>query len=206
MFLIAVGSIVYLASGPGTRRGISITQEMGDGTSRIVRIGTGGVAVEHVGHAEPYETKDASGLPVSVDPALRARAGLADRGEIMVLRDPIGFEKSTRPLIDEQIGGLREAGFTLRGEADAAGVEDDPGEMELLAEIRNELGLTPFNTTDAREIIQNWLDRYERIVALVWIGRDDDAAANAWVVGRRGVNASLIDLASSRFMAVERRR
>jgi serine/threonine protein kinase len=202
-FLVVVGALMYLTLGVSQRRAISISQDLGNGTSRVVRIGPSGIHIDT--QEDPVEKTDAVGLPVTIDPAIRVERGV-DRGQVMVLRDPVSFDTAVRTQIDSQITALRDSGFHLRGNYSAGASAADETEDEIMAELRSDLGVTPFSTPEAREVIEDWLDKYEQFNAVVWIGRADDSQPAAWVVGRRGLSDKAMDVATSVFTAVERRR
>lgn len=204
VFLVFVGLAAFLTLGVSRGRPVVLSQNLGDGLSRVVRVGPGGINIST--HMDlPEETMDRSGLPVSIDPAIRLEH-VMDHGRVMVLRDPVSFESKVRDEIDAQVAALHASGFDLRGNYEAGAVAKDPNEDELIAELRTDLGVTPFAAPDARQTIQNWLDQHDQFCAVVWIGRAEDAQPAAWVVGRRGLSSEVMDLATGAFMKVEASR
>lgn len=203
-FLVLIGAAAFLTVRGSGGRSVVLTQNLGDGLSRIVRVGPGGINIST--HAQPPdETTDAAGLPVSVDPAIRLESA-ADSGRVMVLRDPVSFESKVRAEIDAQVASLRTAGFDLDGNGEDGAQTNEPHEIETIAELRSELGVAPFGTPQARETIQDWLDQNEPYIAVVWIGRAEDAKPAAWVVGRRGLSSGVMDRVTSAFTKVEAAR
>lgn len=202
LFLTVVGGLAFLVSNTQARRGMQVTQQLGDGTVRTIRLSTDGVQISRTEVHElpepPEPTVNGLGLPVTIDPSIR-QLDFSDHGQLMVLRDQVSLTKEARTAVDRQLDELRRHGFTLRGEHQIDPEGGDQAEEELIAELRNELGVTPFETDDARKALERWLSKYEKINAVVWIARGDDSAPVAWLVGRDGVSETVMDAAAKVF-------
>lgn len=205
LFLTVVGGLVFLMSNSPMRRGMQVTQQLGDGTTRTIRLSTDGLHITHRETPEfdevPEPTTNSLGLPVTIDPSIR-EMDFTDRGQLMVLRGEISMTQGARAAVDGQLAELRRRGFVLRGEHQMDPESGGQAEEELIAELRSELGLTMFETPDAHQAIERWLSKYEKINAVVWISRGDDGGPAVWLVGRDGVSESVMDAATKVFCDV----
>jgi hypothetical protein len=197
-FLVLVGGVVFVIGSFSGNRAVTVVQHGTDGQDRTVHIGPGGIRITTELPEPELAVADVEDQDAVLANAIRAAharhphyAGAeAGAGQAMVLRDAVTFGKGVRERIDEQVEALREAGFMLRGNPSlggGAGDDLDPAvEDELIAELRNELGVKPFDTPEASESLRDWMDEYPEIAMVVWIGAGGPAEPSVWIVGRRG--------------------
>jgi len=94
----------------------------------------------------------------------------------LVLREPIAL---TEEDVTRQLQRLSAAGATLLGFGPGADEHTD-----AVADLRKSLGMTPFQSPDARQQIESWLSRHRDVDLVVWVGADDTGARPAtWIVG-----------------------
>jgi serine/threonine protein kinase len=110
--------------------------------------------------------------------------------DVVVLRDPIGFQDSSRQAIDQALTRLSEMGMGVVG---GLGAESDPQDDLTVAELRNAIGVAPFQTAESETAIRSWLDGHESAAAVVWIGRHEGGEPTAWLVTSSCVGAKDTD-------------
>lgn len=103
---------------------------------------------------------------------------------LIVLRDPVGFEEPGRSAIDEALNRLEAKGLSVIG---GPSVTPVPEEDEIVADLRNAVGVTPFQTEESAAAIRNWLRTNSDAAAVLWIGRNETNEPIAWLVLADGV-------------------
>ncbi len=204
-FLVLVGGVVFLLGiVGGGQRAVTVTQHGDDGNDRTVHIGPDGVHIE----SGIIRARDASVMNVERDEgatsnerpfaAIEAHA----RGEVMVLRDDGGYPKEAKEEVDQRLGRLGEVGFKLRGstldaeEGELSGALGGAADLELVADLRNEIGITGFGNKESAERLRRWMDRHPSIQMVVWVGRAETVELDTWILGRRGLDVELMNLAA----------
>lgn len=212
--LVFLGACGLLATGLifSSTRSYTLSQQGGDSSLRQLEIGSSGVKVTvsrsapTPGRATPAasptprtpDAPDAPLAPLNVLPAV----GAGPSHGIVVLRDPIAYQEPHRSGIDAALGRLRDAGFSLVGGAiESATSQDD----ELIADLRNAIGVTPFETAESSAAIRAWLSMNPDLSAVLWLGRHEGGQATAWLVGREGLDESTLDAATNAVAGVEPR-
>jgi len=107
--------------------------------------------------------------------------------EVVVLRDSISFQEPHRGAIDGAIARLSDLGLSVVG---TLGENSDPMDNDRVAELRNRIGVAPFQTTESEAPIRAWLAEHPEAAAAVWVGRHEGGEPIAWVVMADGVAAS----------------
>lgn len=161
-------------------------QQTQAGASRQLEIGASGIKVSvsktnsRRGAAAPVQT----GATV---PAAAVNGGAAGASNaVVVLRDPVAYQEPQRGAIDAALARLTGAGFALIGGAvDSASTLDD----ETVADLRNAIGVAPFETAQSEDAIRAWLAERTDVSMVLWIGRHEGGQATAWIVGRPGLDS-----------------
>lgn len=108
----------------------------------------------------------------------------ASMHDLVVLRDPVGFEEPGRSAIDEAIGRLEQKGISIIG---GPSTSPQPEEDEIVADLRNAIGVTPFQTEESEAAIRSWLSLNSDAAAVLWIGRHEGGEPIAWLILADGV-------------------
>ena len=120
-------------------------------------------------------------------------------GAIVVLKDSMTFDTAAQASVDDQLKALETIGFTLRGLTPRVpeSAEALKAETELAAGLKTALGMEPFRSNSAAAAARAWLKEHEGLNMVVWIGRNDDGEAQAWIVPRAGLTQTVINHAAS---------
>ncbi len=123
----------------------------------------------------------ATGDSDSVSPAAAVASAAVEAGgrRIVVLRDPVSFQEPNRGAIEQALSRLGGLGFSIVG---ALSDSSDPAEGETVAELRNAVGVAPFQTSTSEATIRAWLHDHPETAAIVWFGRHEGDAPTAWLV------------------------
>lgn len=104
--------------------------------------------------------------------------------EVVVLRDPISFQEPHKGAVEKAMERLSALGVSVVG---ALNETSDPSEGETIAEIRNTIGVAPFQTAESEAPIRAWLETHPETAAVVWVGRHEGGEPIAWMVGSTGL-------------------
>ncbi|MFN7020896.1 MAG: serine/threonine protein kinase [Phycisphaerales bacterium] len=195
-FLALVGVGVMVFGLLGVQRGVTVTSQDEGGQSRSVRIGPNGIHITAnvtapSASGRVAEEIDLRGVGSLVADRMLPTPAEPSRGAALVLRDPAAQQGAVGQAVERSLDGLRTVGYRLHGN-----VRPEPGrsgeaaqaDLEMVAELRKDIGLSPFDSVEARAAILSWLDRHPEMLFVLWLGRSDGAEPTTWLVGRRGVS------------------
>ncbi len=111
---------------------------------------------------------------------------IAERN-VVVLRDPISFQEPHRGAVEKAIERLGALGVSVVGTLNET---SDPSEGETIAELRNAIGVAPFQTAESEAPIRAWLEEHPETAAVVWVGRHEGGEPIAWMLGSARLEAS----------------
>jgi len=114
----------------------------------------------------------------SADHALDVAMGVAG-AQIVVLRDVVSLQVSSGPAVDLAVGRLAALGLDVVGDRTAPA---DAGDDETIAELRNAVGVAPFQTAESESALRAWLREHPEVAAVVWVGRHAGGEPIAWLV------------------------
>jgi hypothetical protein len=109
----------------------------------------------------------------------------APRQSVLVLRDPGSYDASSRAEVDEQLRRVADANFALLGEHGLSSAEpaaDVTKQMELVADLRREIGVQTLGSAAARAAIASWLGKNTEAQVVTWVGRGEDGTTQTWCV------------------------
>ena len=127
-----------------------------------------------------------------------AEPSLGSAGTILVLRDPIAYSKDNAPTVNAQLVSLAAAGFNLTGEQELNQPKEPAALHEqehVLAELKSEIGVKPFLSSDAAGAVRGWLSKTPAYGMIVWFGRSDDGEQETWVLARQGLDTAVVEKA-----------
>jgi hypothetical protein len=162
-------------------------QHAQEGAGRQLEIGASGIKVSVSksgpagGTGEPaVETSTAPAAP-----AVQSDALAEGSRAIVVLRDPVAYQEPQRTEIDRALARLTGAGFALIGGTGGSSTTIDD---ETVADLRNAIGVAPFETRQSEEAIRAWLATRDDVLMALWIGRHEGGQPTVWLVGRTGLD------------------
>lgn len=199
--LVFIGACVLLAGmfvlAPSAR--YAVKQSPGGAAERQLRIGASGIKVA-VSKPDSSGDNGTPARPAPVAPAAMSGAAAGAPHAIVVLRDPVAYQEPHRGTIDKALGRLTDAGFALiGGAADSATTLDD----ETIADLRNAIGVAPFETPQSDAAIRAWLATRSDVSMVLWIGRHEGGQATAWLVGRTGLDSVAETAATNALAGIE---
>lgn len=114
------------------------------------------------------------------------KATPAPAGDVLVLRDPSSYSNEMRADVDAQVRALIASGLSIIGErgVETVGNEAPADEDELVASLRQQIGVQLLGTDSARRPIADWLAAHPQVATVVWAGRADSGNTRTWIVGR----------------------
>lgn len=115
----------------------------------------------------------------------------ASHVSVLVLRDPGSYDAASRVEVDEQLRRVADANFALLGEHGLSSAEpaaDVTKQMELVADLRREIGVQTLGSAGARAAIVSWLGRNTEAQVVTWVGRGEDGTTQAWCVAGSGAD------------------
>ena len=70
----------------------------------------------------------------------------------------------------------------------------DAGDDETIAELRNAIGVAPFQTAESEAAMRAWLGEHPEVAAVVWVGRQGGGGgeAIAWLVVADGADLETV--------------
>lgn len=132
-------------------------------------------------------------VPAAASPAERAAQFEGER--ILVVREPFTLTPGVEETVDGLLGRLRGAGFELVGNTDQtpADKEEAARQVNLVANLRTEVGVVPVPSKDGAERVKRWLEAHGEFPVVVWFGRGEGDRVQPWVIGRERADARLIE-------------
>lgn len=121
------------------------------------------------------------------------KATPAPAGDVLVLRDPSSYTNEMRADVDAQVRALIASGLSIIGERGIETAENQghADEDELVASLRQQIGVQLLGTDAARRTIGDWLAAHPQVATVVWAGRADSGNTRTWIVGRNGSDSVL---------------
>ncbi|MCC6321538.1 MAG: hypothetical protein IT438_08915 [Phycisphaerales bacterium] len=207
-FLTLVGAGVFVFGVFGIHRTVTLEQPGADGLNRTVRIGPNGIHIStsiavHEDEAaadSPEEDFGRVGSLVVPGPEVASPSG--EEGSALVLCDPATYKSPLKETVERSLANLRRAGFRLHGNIkpiEGQSEEATRADVDLVADLRNDIGVANFDSPEARQAILAWLDRHPRMQFVLWLGRGDGAEPTTWMVGRREAPSDLLKAAADVF-------
>lgn len=113
--------------------------------------------------------------------------------EVVLLRDPISFQAAYAAAVESAASRLSERGLSVVGLGTEAA---DSAASETIADLRNTIGVTPFQTAESESAIRSWLDMNPETAAVVWIGRHEGGEPIAWLVISEAAGSDAVQVIS----------
>lgn len=127
-------------------------------------------------------------VAVATPAAAGARAlARADAGppRVVVLHDRFRADEPAEERARRQIEALAGRFDLITG--------DDESEIDTLGALRSAIALNPFGAGEAARAVRDWLDQRPDIALVAWIDRDTDGRPATWLLGRRGLNETVVE-------------